>query len=346
MVDSYIYLGVKFFYNGGFAQNINRQVSQAKRALNSLMCKAKILRLPADLVLELFDQTVLPVLIYGCEVWGFSNLELIETFYRKFLKRVLAIGYTTQNGFVYGETGRTDLKGVILSRMVGYWLSLVYGRQNKISALLYKFARYKHYLVGSDFSSKWLRAIEEGLERLGMQQVWADGGLGYDPVFIKQSVKLRGIALFDAEWQHSLQRHIHQPERDSFRIYRLIKPIRGLSPYIFELDFYLRRAVTRFFCRCNYMPCSDFRLFAPNNEFEGFCHICDREFGDELHYIFRCPFFERDRARFGLDVDHMPGTEEDKLVSMMSSNDADQLTSLARYFYRVLDICEHQALGR
>ena len=81
VVDSYIYLGVKFFYNGGFAQNINRQVSQAKRALNSLMCKAKILRLPADLVLELFDQTVLPVLIYGCEVWGFSNLELIETFY-------------------------------------------------------------------------------------------------------------------------------------------------------------------------------------------------------------------------------------------------------------------------
>ena len=308
------------------------------------MCKAKILRLPVDLLLELFDQTVLPVLLYGSEVWGFSSLEEIETFYRKFLKRVLAIGYTTQNCFVYGETGRSDLRGYVLSRMVGYWLSLVHGRQNKISSLLFKLALAKHNSAESTFFSEWLSAIQSGLESLGMQQVWFDGGLGYDPRWVKQSVKVRSAVLFEAKWHQTLCRHIDDPARDSFRVYRLIKPVRGLSPYLLELDFYLRRAVTRFFCRCNYMPCSDFRILLPHDEYEGLCHICELEFGDELHFLFRCPHFERHRVNMGLDFANLPGSDEEKLVALMSSSDPAQLESLARFLYLVLDVCEYRAI--
>ena len=36
------------------------------------------MHLSIDLQLELFDKLVKPILLYGCEVWGFGNIEVIE----------------------------------------------------------------------------------------------------------------------------------------------------------------------------------------------------------------------------------------------------------------------------
>ena len=48
---------------------------------------------------DLFDKVVVPVLIYGSEVWGFENLDLIERFRLKFLKYVLSLKF---NASVHG----------------------------------------------------------------------------------------------------------------------------------------------------------------------------------------------------------------------------------------------------
>ena len=50
VVNDYVYLGVSFNYNGRFAKAISKQVSQARRALFSLLSKAVKLRLPVDIV--------------------------------------------------------------------------------------------------------------------------------------------------------------------------------------------------------------------------------------------------------------------------------------------------------
>ena len=46
-----------------------------QRALYGLLAKSHNLNLPVDLQLQLFDQVILPVLLYGCEIWGFENLK-------------------------------------------------------------------------------------------------------------------------------------------------------------------------------------------------------------------------------------------------------------------------------
>ena len=56
-------------------------------------------------MLDLFDKMILPILLYGCEIWGFENLDNIEVFYRKFLKYILKVNQQTPNCMVYGETG-------------------------------------------------------------------------------------------------------------------------------------------------------------------------------------------------------------------------------------------------
>ena len=57
-------------------------MSQGRKAMFALMEKAKILRLPTDIVLELFEACVVPVLLYGAEIWGWENLNDIEIFHR------------------------------------------------------------------------------------------------------------------------------------------------------------------------------------------------------------------------------------------------------------------------
>ena len=61
VVDDYVYLGVKFHYNGSFKKAISKQVTQARKALFGMLSKARSLVLPIDIQCELFDKTVLPV---------------------------------------------------------------------------------------------------------------------------------------------------------------------------------------------------------------------------------------------------------------------------------------------
>ena len=70
-----VYLGATFNFNGSFAKAKAKQVSQAKRALYSLTSKCRKLCLPADIQCHLSDACIVPVLLYGSEVWGFCDLK-------------------------------------------------------------------------------------------------------------------------------------------------------------------------------------------------------------------------------------------------------------------------------
>lgn len=51
--------------------------------------KIRHFNLPFDCQLDLFEKVVMPVLLYGCEVWGYKNIEIIERIHLKFLKHIL-----------------------------------------------------------------------------------------------------------------------------------------------------------------------------------------------------------------------------------------------------------------
>ena len=44
----------------------------------SLLRRSRQLDLPLDIQVELFDTLIMPILTYGCEVWGVQNLNSIE----------------------------------------------------------------------------------------------------------------------------------------------------------------------------------------------------------------------------------------------------------------------------
>ena len=57
--------------------------------------KIRNLYLHVDCQLKLFDNTVVPILLYACEVWGYGDLHLIEKVHTDFMKYILSVKKTT-----------------------------------------------------------------------------------------------------------------------------------------------------------------------------------------------------------------------------------------------------------
>ena len=74
---------------------------------------------------------VKPILLYGCEVWGFSNNDIIENVPLKFCKLLLHIKSSTPLYMIYGELGRYPLEIDIKNRIISFWAKLLSGKELK-----------------------------------------------------------------------------------------------------------------------------------------------------------------------------------------------------------------------
>lgn len=133
VVTEYKYLGILFNRSGSFLAAKKYIASQASRAMFSLLKKARSLLLSLDIQIELFQKTIRPILLYGSEVWGFGNLNILVQVQLKFLKHILNVKKSTPNCIVYGETGVLPLKVDIQCRMISYWSKLVCPVTNNLS---------------------------------------------------------------------------------------------------------------------------------------------------------------------------------------------------------------------
>ena len=123
IVSEFKYLGVLFSKNNSFFKTKQHTfiANQGKKAVYSLFKKARNMQRPIDLQLELFNKLVKPVLLYGCEIWGLGNIDVIERVQLMFIKRILNLKNNTPNYMVLGELGMMPLKIDIFARIFLYW---------------------------------------------------------------------------------------------------------------------------------------------------------------------------------------------------------------------------------
>ena len=118
----------------------------------------KILRLPTEIVLELFETCVLPGLLYGAEIWGGENLNDIEIFHQNILRNLLKTFKFIPNCLLYGETGSFSMSTKINSKMINFWLNLKFAKpwKNTLhsvwvdSQIAYRKAWYFSFQVGGN----------------------------------------------------------------------------------------------------------------------------------------------------------------------------------------------------
>jgi len=101
---------VLFSKNRRFLVAKQHSVDQAKKALFGLYTNIRNLYLPVDCQLKLFDNTVVPILLYACEVWGYGDLHLIEKVHTDFMKHILSVKKTTPPCYVVWRSWTLSFK--------------------------------------------------------------------------------------------------------------------------------------------------------------------------------------------------------------------------------------------
>ena len=325
IVDDFIYLGIRFNYNGSFKKAISKQVIQARKALYSMLVKAKRLQLSVDTQCHLFDHLVLPILLYGSEVWGFECIKQIEIFHRKFLRTMLHVNKCTPDCMVYGETGRGLILNHVKCRMVGYWLRIVKGKQHKYSNIFYNLLGHMHNDNESPFTSLWLKCIKDIFQNAGLGNIWLAQGNGHSSQWILNVLKTRLSDMFQQEWNSSTW---------SNRIctnYRMFKNVLHIEKYFLVLSQKDIVTLSKFRCRSHTLPVNNSRYHASLYN-EMICPLClSSNLGDEFHYLFECPFFQKERHLYIPENISNIRSSGLKISKLFNSANTCQLKKIAKF---------------
>ena len=200
VVDDYVYLGTKFNYNGLFNKAKAKQVLQAKKAYYSLLSKAKQLDLAADVFLDLVEKLVIPVLLYGSEIWGYESVQHLQVMLNNTMRKFLRVHKSTPTCMIKGELGIKDISEYVDNRILNHWCNIATG-EYKISSILYQWV--KKLYDQNIFKSKWLDKVKCTLDHTGMSNIFHNIS-DVNKQWFKNTVKLRLSDIHNQKWSESV----------------------------------------------------------------------------------------------------------------------------------------------
>ena len=98
MLFGLVYLGVNIYYNNKLKKAQQLQFLLANRAIFSLLRNCRQQNLPLDIQSEqtqLSENCVHPILLYGCKIWAYKNMNVVSKLLLRFLKLILGVEVTT-----------------------------------------------------------------------------------------------------------------------------------------------------------------------------------------------------------------------------------------------------------
>ena len=123
ITDHFRYLGFTLSHNRGVAQGVNTLSQSGLKALRAIANKVHQLGgLDLDIQVKLFDTLVLPILTYGCEIWGSRKFDCLEKVLLKFCKGLLGVPLSATTAAVLGELRRFPIWMTTQLRVINYWI--------------------------------------------------------------------------------------------------------------------------------------------------------------------------------------------------------------------------------
>ena len=321
VVSDFLYLGMRLNYNNRMKVAQKDMYDRASRAMFSLLKKCKKKNLPVDVTIDMFNKMIVPILTYGCEVWGFTNADIVDRLQLKFLKIVLRLRRSTPSHMIYGETGMYPIALTIKNRIMNYWVKLVsHENRNKLSSIVYKFL-YKLYRQG-EHESLYLKYVRDTLIDLGLPYLWESHDVTHvNTAQFKYFVKRQTQDLFILEWHNVLA------ESSMYNNYRIIKSTFGQERYLTILPYNCIISFIRFRTTNNLLPVNVQRYYNIHRD-ERTCDKClSNDTADEFHYLFVCPYFEAIREKC-IPCIHVAQPSYHKYNHLFNSHDKQTLLKL------------------
>jgi hypothetical protein len=282
----YKYLGVIFHKRKTFTSSRQYNIDQATKAMFFILKRGKHLNLSLQCQLRLFDSMVVPILLYGCEIWSFENIQSIEKIHIKFLRQLLPLRKSTPLYIIYGELGRFPLDVLVKTRTISFWSKLLYGKSAKMSTLIYKLL-YNNYAVHK-LDVKWLLNVKHILDQIGMSHLFTCQHIPN----IKGLSNIVHTILKDQniqKWSSDLTLS------NKGKSYSLFKDSLNYELYLDILQPKIYRNILLFRTSNHSLPIETGRWQnIPHHE--RICRLCNlHDICDEFHCILKCPSFNEHR---------------------------------------------------
>ena len=195
-VENFIYLGVNFTSDGKRA--VKQLNDQALKAYHSLLGVFDRVALDIQTKLSLFDSLIVPIILYGSEVWGIYNYKIVDKIHLRFCRYLFGVSQQTTNYTVYGELGRFPLYILAKGRLVNFFLKMKQNPQSiTYSAFLSQLTRNR--------SNFWASKMKRVIDHLGFGFLTNNAPMNlYTPPF--QSLKNRIRDQFIQDWNSYINR--------------------------------------------------------------------------------------------------------------------------------------------
>ena len=332
IVNSFKYLGVVFSSNGSFRKAKVEIAKQAERAMYNLLAKCKNLALPIDMKIDLFNKMVKPILLYGCECWGYGNNAVLEKVQLKFLKTILGLKSCTASYFVYGETGITPLSVDIEARMISFWSSLINPVNAKLSATLYSIM-LSNFMYATNRNSKtflWIEFVKNVFTKCGHMYFW-DSQSFPNRKWLYANFKQKLTDLFISDF------HAKINNDSKYSNYRLFKTTFEFENYLIKTPHQFLKFIIRFRTRNHRLPIET-GSWSGIKSVERKCPLCkcSSSIADEFHYLLECKSLENERKRF-IDKKYYTNPNVIHFKSLMSClNNQSRYIKLCKFIKAII----------
>ena len=330
IVSEFKYLGVLFSKNNSFFKTKKHIANQGKKAVYSLLKKAQNMQLPVDLQVELFNKLVKPILLYGCEIWGFGNIDVIERVQLMFIKRMLNLKNSTPNYMALGELGMMPLKIDIYTRMISYWGKInepelhINNLRQDVYTATHSYYKYSN-INNKSFYFKWLHCIRSILCNCGLSGIWENHTFP-NQKWLSSAIKRKLIDIYLGEWYQDVQ---------SDENYRLFKTSLQFEPYLLKLTIKHVKCILSFRTR-NHKLAVEIGRWKKIDHHKRKCSLCHEEIGDEYHCLLVCKKLENSRKQYIKPFfRNRPNTL--KYGILMNNNNTKTLSSLAKFIQVIYD---------
>ena len=322
IVPQYTYLGVRNSTQLSWGAAQYRLSVQAQKNLAVVYRFQQAFKnVPFTILLELFDKMVCPVLVYGAEVWGYSEVKCIERIQTKFCKRILGLSKNACNMAALGECGRNPLKVAYFSRCIKYWLKVCTLPENRLNKRCY--LMLKRY---DEMGRKtWATHIKHLLYTFGFGYVWEEQGVGDVEAFIhifKQTV----TDCSGQEWSSE----INSMSKTSLLACIKRTPCQEVYTAVLR-QRYLRGAMARLRCG-NHSLMIEKGRYDNTPRAERKCLLCEsNQIEDEEHFVMYCAHFSELRERY--ISKHLVSNNSYGFIKLLTTNNKNALFDFSNFLF-------------
>ena len=235
--------------------------------------------LTPDVMCRLFSALVLPILNYGCEIWGVTSHQILERAVLKFYKDMLGLPPNASTISVYGETGTFPLWLRFYYQVIKYYIRA----HNNAPPLVSEALTILKHLPSK--RKNWNIRVSEIITKYTSSQCINASQINMS------IVKMKLQESYIDSWKEKLWNDSRQNGGNKLRTYRLFKMDFSWELYLSSI---IKRshlvAMARFRASCHSLAIETGRYHKPPIPPE--CRICiycnSGKVDDELHFITEC----------------------------------------------------------